>query len=563
MHYVEIENSIISILERSALGVYADLGIPDSAAPASIRSELEIPKEKAHGDLASNIAMKASKKAGKDPLDLANLIKERMERVLASSELKDEIAKLEVRPPGFINFFLTKSHLHKTLLQIKREKENYGRSAVCRGLKVQVEFVSANPTGPLTIAHARQAAVGDALANIMEFVGCAVVREYYVNDEGTQMDILGNSIRARYLELFGMISEGFPEDGYKGAYVKEIAKAFKDKSARRYVEAKDVKPFREFGLNRIMDGIKKDLKDFGVKFDVWYSQKALARSGKVEKTINLLKSKGYIYEKDGAVWFRSTDFGDDKDRVVFKSDGAATYLAPDIAYHLDKYRRGFRRIIDIWGPDHHGYVPRMKAAVRALGYQEESLSVLIVQLATLTRGGKALSMSTRAGEFITLREVMDEVGKDVSRFCFLMRRLSSHLDFDLDAVKIESQENPVYYIQYAHARIWSILSYGKKVPASLANFDSGLLEKEEELELLRIMRRFPFVVNLSARSLEPCVILQYLQELAASFHSFYTKHRVVSEDINLTRARLVLVDCVRIVLGSALNLLGVSLPKKM
>ncbi|MCX5686615.1 MAG: arginine--tRNA ligase, partial [Candidatus Omnitrophica bacterium] len=332
---------------------------------------------------------------------------------------------------------------------------------------------------------------------------------------------------------------------------------------KSHIDTSDIKVFREFGLRWILDDIKHDLKGFGVKFDVWYSQRALRKSGKVQKAISALKEKGYIYENEGAVWFKSTEFGDDKDRVVFKSDGSATYLAPDIAYHLEKYRRGFKKIIDIWGPDHHGYIPRLKAAIKALGFSEDSISILIVQLATLYRNGQAVSMSTRAGEFVTLREVMDEVGKDVSRFCFIMRRISSHLDFDLDAVKKESMENPVYYIQYAHARICSILAYGKKAHIHTARFDSRLLKLEEELDLLRMLRQFPMIVVLSGRSQEPYIILQYLQDLATVFHSFYNKHRVVGEDLSLTRSRIILVDCVRTVLANGLRLLGVSLPEKM
>ena len=357
--------------------------------------------------------------------------------------------------------------------------------------------------------------------------------------------------------------ESFPADGYKGSYVTEIAGAFRKKYGKKFIKSENKDVFREFGLRWILSDIKKDLKDFGVKFDVWYSQKALRKSGKVEKAIAFLKEKGYIYEKDNAVWFKSQAFGDDKDRVVFKSDGNATYLAPDIAYHLEKYRRGFRKIIDIWGPDHHGYVPRMRAAIQALGFSPETLSVLIVQLATLYKNGQVVSMSTRAGEFVTLREVMDEVGKDVSRFCFISRRISSHLDFDLDVVKKESMENPVYYIQYAHARIWSILEYGRKKHIISAKFDSRLLKEPEECDLLRMLRQFPLIVSISGKSLEPYVILQYLQDLAQVFHSFYARYRVIGENLSLTKSRLVLVDCVRIVLGNGLRLLGVSLPKKM
>jgi arginyl-tRNA synthetase len=561
MYHGEIEKSISFLLERAAKAVFADLSIHPPHFP-EIRAEIEIPKEKSHGDLSTNIAMRASKIAKKPPVEFAELLKPKLETALSASELKEAVERIEIKHPGFMNFYLSKSYLAKVLLEIKRKKNSYGCSSIGRGVKLQVEFVSANPTGPLTIAHGRQAAIGDSLSNILEFLGYKVTREYYLNDEGNQMNVLGASIRARYLDLCGA-KEEFPADGYKGSYILDIAKAFKTRYGRRFVEASAAQgAFREFGLRWILNDIKKDLKAFGIKFDVWYSQKSLRKSGKVEKAITFLRDKGYIYEKEGAVWFRSTSFGDDKDRVVYKSDGSATYLTPDIAYHLEKYRRGFKRLIDIWGPDHHGYVPRMKAAIKALGFQEDSLSVLIVQLATLYRNGQVVSMSTRAGEFVTLREVMDEVGKDVSRFCFIMRRISSHLDFDLDAVKKESMENPVYYIQYAHARIWSILTRGRSSRVS-AKFDSALLKETEELEIMRMLRQFPLIVNMSGKTLEPYVILQYLQDLATVFHSFYTKHKVLCDDPSLAKSRLVLVDCVRIVLANGLRLLGVSLPKKM
>ncbi|MCM8761615.1 MAG: arginine--tRNA ligase, partial [Candidatus Omnitrophica bacterium] len=536
-------------------------GIPQHTSPENDKIELEIPREKRHGDIATNIAMKMAKYASRSPLELATALRGRVMDDISNSPIKDSVERVEVKPPGFINFFLSKSHLASVLLKIQRFKNDYGASSAGRGQRLNIEFVSANPTGPLTIAHGRQAAIGDSLANILTYLGYRLTREYYLNDEGNQMNILGSSIRARYREACG-IKEEFPADHYKGSYINEIAAAFKARYGKRFIDTTDVGVFREFGLRWILSDIKKDLKDFGVKFDVWYSQRSLRKSGKVEKTIAFLKDKGYIFQQDGATWFKSTSFGDDKDRVVYKSDGSATYLTPDIAYHREKYRRGFSRLIDIWGPDHHGYIPRMKAAVKALGYSEESLSVLIVQLATLYRGGQVVSMSTRAGEFVTLREVMDEVGKDVARFCFLMRRISSHLDFDLEVVKKQSMENPVYYIQYAHARIWSILEYSKNAHIG-AKFDPTLLGEEEEIDLMRMLRQFPMIVAASGKALEPYVILQYLQDLAAAFHSFYVKHRVVSSDPSLTKARIILVDCVRIVLANGLRLLGVSLPKKM
>ncbi len=560
MRYGDIEKNITSLLESSLQSALSRLNIQPQPERET-RVELEIPKDRSHGDLSSNIALKTNKIAAKPPMDLANLIKEEFEKLVEASPLRGAVSGVEIKKPGFINFFISKEYLSSVLNEIARESDNYGSSEIGRGSRMQIEFVSANPTGPLTIAHGRQAALGDSLANIMKFQGYDVAREYYLNDEGNQMNILGRSIRARYLELCGALCQ-FPEDGYKGSYVVDIAKDFKDLHGDGHVNTEDIDIFREFGLKWILTDIQKDLDDFGVKFDVWYSQKSLRESGKIEKAVDILRDKGFIFESEGAIWFKSTLLGDDKDRVIYKSDGSSTYLTPDIAYHLEKFNRGFGKLIDIWGPDHHGYIPRIKAAIRALGYPEDSLSVLIVQLATLYRNGQVVSMSTRAGEFVTLREVMDEVGKDVARFCFIMRRMSSHLDFDMDVVKKESAENPVFYIQYAHARIWSILEYGKDSDVSAA-FDPGLLIEAEEIEIMRILRQFPMVVALSAKTLEPYVVLQYLQDLAGSFHAFYNKHRVVGDDPRLTKARTVLVDCVRIVLANGLRLLGVSLPKKM
>ncbi|MDD5174538.1 MAG: arginine--tRNA ligase, partial [Candidatus Omnitrophica bacterium] len=555
MYYGGIEKEVVLLVENSLKEVLADLGRP-AAKPHETIPALEIPKERSHGDISTNIAMRLVRlSGGKNPVEFANLIVKKMAGVLGSSSLKGDIEKIEVKPPGFINFFLSRDYLCKVLLEIERERDNYGRTSICRGKKIQIEFVSANPTGPLTIAHGRQAAIGDSLANILSYIGCEVSREYYVNDEGNQMNLLGRSIRARYRELCG-IKEEFPPDGYMGTYVNDIAGDFRDKYGEKYLKEEDIKIFRGFGLKWILDDIKKDLEDFAVNFDVWYSQESLKTSGSIDKALEFLKDKGYIFQSEGATWFRSTEFGDDKDRVLIKSDGSYTYLAPDIAYHLDKYKRGFKSLIDIWGPDHHGYIPRIKAAIQALGFERGSLSVIIAQLATLYRGGNVVKMSTRAGEFVTLREVMDEVGKDVARFAFLMRKVSSHLDFDLDKVKEQSMENPVYYIQYAHARIWSILEFSKDASLS-SRFRSDLLKEAEELWILRVLRQFPLVVTISADSLEPYVVLQYLQDLAAAFHSFYNKHRVVCDDPDLSKARLVLVNCVRIVLANGLGLLGV------
>ncbi len=559
MFYGSLENKLSLLIKRSVNHAIEHHNLP-SIPHHIINVQLEFPKERAHGDLSTNIAMRTFKYVNRSPVEFAILIMAEVKASLKSIGLMRVIENVEVKDPGFINFFLTKSFLYKALLDIIRKKSRYGSSGVGRKEKTQVEFVSANPTGPLTIAHGRQAAVGDALANVLEFCGYRAKREYYINDEGRQINLLGASIRHRYRELFG-IKEELPPDGYKGAYIVDIAKAFRARYDDRHLDNQDVGIFSRFGYRKILTGIRRELKRFGVRFDIWYSQKELRESGKLKKALLILEDKDLVYEKDGAVWFKSTKFGDDKDRVIFKSDKTPTYLAPDIAYHFDKYKRGFRRVINIWGPDHHGYIARMKAAVKALGYGDSYLRVLIVQLVTLFRKGQPLSMSTRAGEFITLKELMDEVGEDVTRFCFLLRKLDSHLDFDLDAVKARSLENPVYYIQYAHARIWSIYKYGKHIKHS--RFNSRLLKEEEELELLRMLRRFPIVVQLCAKFLEPHGIVSYLQELASCFHSFYEKFRVVGDDKALTRARLVLVDCVRIVLASGLRLLGVSLQKRM
>lgn len=560
MYYGGIEQDIISVLERSVQNVLTDLNV--SPPPEDIlKVELEIPKDRVHGDITTNIAMRLAKAVRKSPLELAGVIKIRFEKDLIASDLKTSIGRIEVKSPGFINIFLADSYLYGILAKIEKEADSYGRANIGKHAKVQIEFVSANPTGPLTIAHGRQAAIGDSLANILSFLGYDVTREYYLNDEGNQMNNLGKSIRARYLSLCG-VETPLPEDGYKGSYVLDIARDFRARHGDKHKGEEGVDIFREFGLEWMMGDIKKDLEDFGVKFDVWFSQRRLRESGKVEEAIRFLKEKGYVYDQEGAVWLRTTDFGDDKDRVLVKSDGSFTYLAPDIAYHREKFTRGFSKIIDIWGPDHHGYIPRMKAAIQALGHPAETLSVLIVQLASLYRNGVQVRMSTRAGEFVTLREVIDEVGKDVGRFCFTMRRISSHLDFDLDIIKKESSENPVYYIQYAHARIWSILDYAESAEID-KKFSPELLRQSEEIDLIRALRQFPLVVNLSARYLEPYTVLQYLQDLATMFHSFYNKHRVVSDDKALSKARMVLVDCVRVVLANGLRLLGVSLPKKM
>ncbi|MEI6632088.1 MAG: arginine--tRNA ligase, partial [bacterium] len=453
-----------------------------------------------------------------------------------------------------INFYLRNEYFYGELKKILKKGKGALRLSLGNGKKVLIEFVSANPTGSLSVAHARQAAVGDVLANIMSFAGFKVKREYYLNDEGNQINILGDSVRLRLLELKGEEIE-FPQNYYQGDYIYDIAKSIQGREGK-------VKDLGGYAAGYILEIIRKELFDFGVDFDYWYSQKKLRESGKIKKAFQLLKKKGFLYEQEGALWFKSTPFGDDKDRVVVKSDGSFTYLAPDIAYHQDKFRRGFNWLINLWGPDHHGYIKRLTASVEALGRGVDSLSVIIVQLATIFRDGKPVQMSTRKGQYITLREVLDEVGRDASRFFFLMRRTSSHLDFDLDAAKKQNAENPVYYVQYAHARICSILR-NSKTTLKPSGFDLGLLREKEELELLKKLKQFSYILEVCSKTLDPYMLTVYLQELAEAFHKFYDTHRVLGQEDKLTRARLALLEGTRVVIATALEILGVSLPQSM
>lgn len=523
---------------------------------------LEIPKEKTHGDLSTNLAFKLSRHLKENPNKIAERIIGILRPLIIQKGLSTLIEKVEAKPPGFINFYFGREYLYGVLAEIEKKGKRYGSSDIGKKKKLQIEFVSANPTGPLTIAHGRQAAVGDSLANILAFVNYNVKREYYINDEGNQIDLLGKSIRARYQESVGK-DVSFPENGYKGEYITGIAEDIKKKHGAALKDA-DTKCFTDAGLRTILKSIKNDLNDFGVKFDVWYSQKSLTKRRKIKKTLEYLKKKGHLYEKDGALWFKSTDLGDDKDRVVIKSDGSFTYLAPDMAYHDDKFKRGFKRVINIWGPDHHGYIARLKAAVKALGHNDEEISILLIQLATLYRGSEVIPMSTRGGKFITLKEVMDEVGRDATRFFFLMRKANSHLDFDLELAKKTSFDNPVYYIQYAHARISNILEFAKdKVSRPGARPDPKLLTTDGEIAILKSLRKFPYILATSVQHLEPYFLISYLSELAAAFHSFYTNHRVVADNAPLSCARLKLVNCVKTVFSQGLSLLGVSAPTKM
>ena len=559
---MDIRDRLKEIIEYASEEASKKLGM--ETTPEVI---LELPKDKKLADLSTNIAMQLCKaKKGIKPLDIAETVTVAIRERLKSEKLDNLFKGIEVKPPGFINFHFSNEYLHEVIKDIAKKKSDFGKSSIGKGKKVLLEFVSANPTGPLSVAHGRQAAVGDVIANILEFAGYKVTKEYYLNDEGNQIILLGKSIHARYCELLGEI-EAFPENGYKGKYIYDIAKALIEKHEKALIDISSLKilnTFCDFGVKYIMDIIKKELEDFGVEFDIYFSQRKLGKSTEIDNALAELKKKNFLYEKDGALWFKSTDFGDDKDRVLKKSDGAYTYITPDIAYHKNKFQRGFDWIIDLWGPDHHGYIARLKAACKALGKDESAVSLLIIQLATLSRGGIPVKMSTREGEFITLREVMNEVGKDVARFFFLMRRKDSHLNFDLELAKSESMENPVYYIQYAHARICGILEHKKEKGLVLGKTeDLSLLKAKEELDILRILREFPAIIEWSARSLEPQRLIEYLMELAAGFHIFYSKHRIINDDKALSSARLVLIESVKIVFSESLFLLGVSCPEKM
>ena len=538
--------------------------LPEVAFPEDIDVSLQLTKDPKHGDMTSNVAMRLASIAKKSPKDIGEGIVAELREDL-SRGISNLIGSIELKG-GFINFHLSEEYFRKLLLNIKTLSHDFGRHFEGKGKHVNIEYVSANPTGPLTIAHGRQAAIGDALSRILKFNGYTVTSEYYLNDMGRQINLLGESVRVRYRNLFGK-SDPMPEDGYLGEYITGIAEEIKKKKGDGLLgEDKETKDFfRGYAVKYILKLIEDDLHDFGVSFDVWTSQAGIEERGEVEKTLEEFTATGYIYENEGAKWFSSTRFTDDKDRVVVKSDGSFTYLAPDIAYHRDKYRRGFTHLIDLLGPDHHGYIKRMKAAVQAMGHDSRSLDILIVQLVTLMRGGESVSMSTRMGEFISLRELIDEIGKDVTRFFFLSRRLDSHLDLDIELAKEESSENPVYYIQYAHARIRSIQKFSKKnaLKNILTPLKLELLKSKEEKSLIRKLGEFPFAVKASAEALEPNRLMTYLNELARVFHSFYTECRVVSDEARLSKARLFLVEATRIVLANGLGLLNITLPEKM
>ncbi|NDY43076.1 arginine--tRNA ligase [Dissulfurirhabdus thermomarina] len=544
---------------QSALREGARRGLWPDADPPGL--QVTPPRHEAHGDYATNAALVLASAARRPPREIAA----DLARLLGGVSLFE---KVEVAGPGFVNLFIAPSVWRENLREICRAGEAYGRTDAGGGRRVQVEFVSANPTGPLHVGHGRGAAVGDSLARILAAAGFRVEREYYINDVGNQMRTLGASVYYRYLELHGRPVD-FPEDHYRGDYIREIAREMADRAGDRYLDTPleaCIDDFTALAVERISTGIRKDLEDFGVAFENWFSERTLHDSGLVTGTLELLEEKGHVYERDGALWFRSSAFGDEKDRVVRRANGILTYFAADIAYHRHKLERGYDLLVDIWGADHHGYVPRVKAAVEALGHPPEKVQVLLVQLVNLLEGGRPKAMSTRAGEFVTLREVLDDVGRDAARFIFLTRRSDSHLDFDLELARRRNQDNPVYYVQYAHARLSSVFhnagERGIPVPGP-DEADVHRLTAPEEAALLKLLDAFPRVVADSALALEPHRVTYYLTDLAGAVHNYYARHRFLDDDPALARARLLLAQALRQVLKKGLELLGVTAPETM
>ena len=594
---------IVANLVNDALATLPELAA--AATDFSIESTVERTRDLSHGDFASNVAMRLAKPAKKNPREIATSI-------VAALVDNDQVAKVEIAGPGFINFHLSPAAFHAELKAILDAGEEYGRQAKKSAPKILLEFISANPTGPLHVGHGRHAAFGASVGNLLEAAGFPVHREYYVNDAGRQMDILGASVWLRWLESCDVIVP-FPKAGYRGEYIKDIAAAIDtsgiavpaaeavleglpedgpddtsdatqdERDANKalgeaYIEALVKKAadvsgdegfdrIRQQALESILADIKEDLAEFGVTFDTWYSEQSLTRTGRIDAALAVLKERGMLYEKDGATWFPATDFGDEKDRVVVRENGIKTYFASDIAYHFDKRERGFDYLIDILGADHHGYMARLSAGLEAMGYKDDDLEVDLVQFVTLYRGGEKMQMSTRSGEFDTLRQLRAEVGNDAARFYYVMRSNDQHLDFDLDVATTQSNDNPVYYIQYAHARIARVFS---KANESGMNWDPengranlGELTAPQEKSLMSAMSRYPEIIELAAKNRAPQTMVHYLRDLVSDFHSSYGAHKVLVDDARLRDARLTLYATVKIIVANGLAILGISAPDEM
>jgi arginyl-tRNA synthetase len=575
--YTSPKTQLVALFQTAIQQVAPDL---------PVEVTLDRPKQASHGDFACNVAMQLAKPLKRNPREVA-------QAVLAALPASELLEKTEIAGPGFINMFLKPAVWQGLAPQVLRLGGDYGRSDLGKGEKIQVEFVSANPTGPLHVGHGRGAAFGASLANVLAFAGYQVHREYYVNDAGRQMDILALSTWLRYLELCGEFVP-FPANAYQGGYVRVMAdsifalhgdrykRAAADVLAKAPNAAEDAEAHLDalianakrllgadygyihgFALEEQLGDGRNDLTEFGVTFDTWFSEKTLHESGLIDKAVEALRKHGHLYEQDGALWFRSTAFGDEKDRVVRRDNGIYTYFAADIAYHLNKFERGFSRVIDVWGADHHGYIPRVKGALTAAGVDADRLLVALVQFAVLYRNGQKASMSTRAGEYVTLRDLRAEVGNDAARFFYVLRKSDQHLDFDLDLAKSQSNDNPVYYIQYAHARISSVLNAWGGLESDLLDADITRLEHPQEIALLRRLAEFPEVMANAAREFSPHVIAYYLKDVAADLHGLYVACQFLVEDEALKHARLLLIAATRQVLRSGLSILGVSAPEKM
>jgi arginyl-tRNA synthetase len=522
----------------------------------------ELPKQREFGDLATNVAMHWARTAKKPPRLIADAIVKNIE------DPEGILARIDIAGPGFLNFTFSKKFYYQRLRDLVAGKD--AQLDLGHGKKVQIEFASVNPTGPLHVGHGRVAVIGDVLARLHEATGFNVEREYYVNDAGNQMENLALSVYARYRELFGDTLE-LPEGGYPGEYVKDIAAEIKNQHGDKFLSQSReaaVEFFRRYGGDSLLHTIRQQLSAFDIRFDSFFSEKAMRERGEIAESIRLLRERGLVYSNDGAEWFQSTAFGDDKDRTVIKSDGELTYFAADIAYHRNKLERGFGKLINVWGADHHGYVPRLKASLRGLGYDDSILRVVLVQMVQLTRAGEPVRMGKRTGEFVALQEVLDEVGRDAARFFFLMRKADSHLDFDLDLAKQQSSENPVFYVQYAHARVASIFEQAHRSgivwnAADLGTIAVEPLQLAEEIELIRRMAQFNDVLEESVRELEPHRMVFFLLDLAGEFHRYYNRTRILSEDRELTRARMLLAHMVQLTIRRGLTLLGIDAPVKM
>lgn len=585
-----MKDPLKQILSTALSQLIADQRLPELDIPDI---QIDRTKDKSHGDFASNVAMVLARPAKMNPRQIASLLVEALPET-------DFITQVDIAGPGFINFTLSADAAQQIVKTVLAEGDRFGLSQVGAGKSVQVEFVSANPTGPLHVGHGRGAAYGSAVSSLLTAAGFDVQREYYVNDAGRQMDILATSVWLRYLGLCGETFT-FPSNGYQGEYVVAIAEqlhsehadAFKHDAATVFDGVSADEPaggdkeqhiddliakaqslldegYRtvfDAGLNAILADIRQDLIDFGTEYDNWFSERSLMETGVVDKAIAQLKAADMLYEDGGAWWFRSTQFGDEKDRVVVRDNGQTTYFASDIAYHLDKYQRGFDTVIDIWGSDHHGYIPRVKASIEAMGQDTEKLKVLLVQFAVLYRGKEKVAMSTRSGQFVTLRELREEVGKDAARFFYVLRSADQHMDFDLELAKSQSNDNPVYYVQYAHARVCSVF---RQLAERDLQWDQtegeaqlGLLTEDHEQALLTMLARYPEVLESAALGYTPHIMAHYLMDLARDFHTYYNAHQFIVDDVALSQARLTLIAAVRQVIANGLSVLGVSAPEAM